>query len=114
MNCGSDQETLHIHNDEDAIIDGQAYNEKAKLLEAEEETEEEVEKKRVEKAEDSIWAVFKNRHLVSAVLVYCTWSMHNMAYTEVSSLASACGILTGVIGAPLCLPGSCLPNLKVR
>lgn len=79
-------ETLHIHNDEDAIIDGQAYSEKAKLIEDEEETEEEEEKKRLAKAEDSIWAVFKNRHLVSAVLVYCTWSMHNMAYTEIFSL----------------------------
>ncbi|BBN02647.1 hypothetical protein MPTK1_2g16940 [Marchantia polymorpha subsp. ruderalis] len=91
-------ETLHIHNDEDAIIDGQAYNEKAKLLEAEEETEEEVEKKRVEKAEDSIWAVFKNRHLVSAVLVYCTWSMHNMAYTEIFSLWAVSPLKNGGLG----------------
>lgn len=35
------------------------------------------------KDKDSIFTILKNRPLVSAVLVYCTWSMHNMAYTEV-------------------------------
>ncbi|KAL2641445.1 hypothetical protein R1flu_009032 [Riccia fluitans] len=78
-------ETLHIHTDEDAIIDGETFNEKAKLI-GKEELEEEKEKEGMQKAEDSIWAVLKNRPLASAILVYCTWSMHSMAYTEIFSL----------------------------
>ncbi|KAL2641449.1 hypothetical protein R1flu_009036 [Riccia fluitans] len=78
-------ETLHIHRDEDATLDGETFIEKTKLI-GEVESEEEKEKERIQKAENSIWAVFKNRPLVSAVLVYCTCNMYSVAYTEIFSL----------------------------
>ncbi|KAL3678002.1 hypothetical protein R1sor_020958 [Riccia sorocarpa] len=79
-------ETLHIHEDEDAVIDGETFYDREKVTGSVKEESEEGEKKRNQKAEDSMWAVLKNRSLVSSILVYCTWSMHTMAYTEIFSL----------------------------
>ena len=87
------QETLHIH-DEEQLSDGENYStDNAKLMAAE--ADEELAVPILEHApaavlaekkdKDSMFTILKNRPLVSAVLVYCTWSMHNMAYTEVLS-----------------------------
>ncbi|KAG6556366.1 hypothetical protein Mapa_002309 [Marchantia paleacea] len=94
-------ETLHIHNDEDALIEGDedafigTYCDKLdkikgedtnkKLLGEESDSAAEL-AKQDSKKNDSLLQVLKNWPLVSAVLVYCTWSMHNMAYTEIFAL----------------------------
>ena len=85
------QETLHIHND-DQLSDGDNYssnNAKLMAAEADEESAEPIlehapaAEAAEKKDNESMFTILKNRPLVSAVLVYCTWSMHNMAYTEV-------------------------------
>ena len=90
------QETLHIHND-NQLSDGENYStDNAKLMAAEADEESVVPilehapaaELVGKKDKDSMFTILKNWPLVSAVLVYCTWSMHNMAYTEVSSFIS--------------------------
>jgi hypothetical protein len=90
------QETLHIHDD-DQLSDGENYStDNAKLMAADVDEESAVpilehapaDKLAGKKDKDSMFTILKNRPLVSAVLVYCTWSMHNMAYTEVLTFMS--------------------------
>ncbi|KAK1277896.1 putative peptide/nitrate transporter [Acorus gramineus] len=72
-------ETLHIHHEDEEINSNENLESSAYCFDSKPNKEVAKEKKSKEN-------LFKNWPLMSSILVYCVFSLHNMAYTEIFSL----------------------------
>ncbi|KAJ0753577.1 putative major facilitator superfamily, MFS transporter superfamily [Helianthus annuus] len=75
----------------------------------------EVEEKTIEKKDSTLLSLFKNWPLMSSIIVYCVFSLHDMAYTEIFSLwaespksLGGVGYTTEDVGAVLSVTGMCI------
>ncbi|XP_056171120.1 protein ZINC INDUCED FACILITATOR-LIKE 1-like isoform X7 [Syzygium oleosum] len=75
------QETLHMHgeNSKECDIPYEA-------LEAEENKTSKEESQRNEGSHQTSWSLLRNWPLMSSIIVYCVFQLHDMAYTEIFSL----------------------------
>ncbi|KAM7472661.1 hypothetical protein LguiA_010844 [Lonicera macranthoides] len=74
-------ETLHMHN-----LDNTSCDDSYDALEAAGYASDAKEEADEKKESSSIASLFKNWPLMSSILVYCIFSLHDMAYTEIFSL----------------------------
>ncbi|KAJ0534528.1 putative major facilitator superfamily, MFS transporter superfamily [Helianthus annuus] len=75
----------------------------------------EVEEKTIEKKDSTLLSLFKNWPLMSSIIVYCVFSLHDMAYTEIFSLwaespksLGGLGYTTEDVGTVLSVTGMCI------
>ncbi|KAM0033990.1 putative MFS transporter superfamily [Helianthus debilis subsp. tardiflorus] len=93
-------ETLHIHKNHELESTSNVPD---------------VEENTIEKKDSSLLSLFKNWPLMSSIIVYCVFSLHDMAYTEIFSLwaespksLGGLGYSTEDVGTVLSVTGMCI------